>query len=185
MKRALTIIYFISATFACADETSEKTLASMKRGDTTFNYVRIIRGEQSEWELRVLPKGDILLKLSSEKDKGISSMYTYSNLIDVVHEGDQVGVLLSVDVGLLYIRCAREADGYWKESWRQRIIGATGPQAKTTLIKLKKIDTITIESKEGNDSEFVLSKEEVKKDGSTYEPDRGFLLGGGAPAKSE
>jgi hypothetical protein len=180
MKKALTFIYFIFGSFAFAGEPVEKTLASIKRGDATFSYVRTDREDRSEWELRHAPRGDVLLRFSTEKADAKKSIYTYSNLIDVIKENDQAGILLSLDVGLLYVRCTQKDDGSWTETWRQRIIGATGPQAKITVIQLKAIDTITIKSSERNHSEFVLSQQEVKKDGVAYVPTKGVSIGGGS-----
>lgn len=180
MKTVLTVISCIFGAYAFADEPIENTLASIKRGDTTFSYVRTDLKDRSEWELRNAQRGDVLLKFSIEKADAKKSIYTYSNLIDVIKVNDQAGILLSLDVGLLYVRCSQKDDGSWTEAWRQRIIGATGPQAKITLIQLKTIDTITIKSSERNHSEFVISQQEVKKDGVAYVPAKGFSIGGGS-----
>jgi hypothetical protein len=180
MKKSLTFFCFIFQAFAFADEPVEKTLASIKRGDATFSYVRTDREERSDWELRHAPLGEVLLRFSTEKIDAKKSIYTYSNLIDVIKEKDQAGVLLSLDVGLLYVRCSQKDDGSWTETWRQRIIGAIGPQAKITAIQLKAIDTITIISSKDNHSEFVVSKQEVKKDGVIYVPAKEFSIQGGS-----
>jgi hypothetical protein len=185
MKTALTIICIICGGIASADEPIEKNLASMKRGNSTYSYVRIDRGKKTEWQLLNMPSGDVILRLSHDQEKADSSILTYSNLIDVVREGDQVGVLLSLDVGLLYVRCSRGENGPWTEIWRQNIMGASGPSSNITSIKLDSLDTVGIVAKDGGRSEFVLSKTEVKKDGSAYQADKGFSIRGGSPEKSE
>jgi len=170
---------------AYADEPIEKNLVSMKRGNSTYSYVRIDHEKSIEWQLRHQPSGDVVFRFLHDKQKSDSSIFTYSNLIDVVREKDQVGVLLSLDIGLLYVRGSRGADGAWTETWRQRIIGASGPNNNITSIKLESLDTVGIASKDGGNNRFVLTKTEVTKDGEAYAPSKGLSVKGGSPEKSK
>lgn len=180
MKIALTFICLICGSMASADEPIEKNLVSIKRENSTYSYVRIGNENNIEWQLRHQPSGDVVLRFFHDKENSDTSIFTYSNLIDVVQEEDQFGVLLSLDVGLLYIRCSRGADGTWTENWRQRIIGASGPNKNIASIKLEKLDTVGIASDDGGSSKFVLSKSEVKKDGASYVPSKGLSIKGGS-----
>lgn len=185
MKTALTIICLICGSLASADELIEKNLASMKHGNSTYSYVRIEHEKNIEWQLRHQPSGDVVLSFSHDKQKSDSSIFTYSNLIDVIREEDRIGVLLSLDVGLLYVRCDRGDDGAWTEIWKQRIIGASDPNSNITSIKLEKLDTVEIASKDGESSKFVLSKSEVKKNGALYVPSKGLSVKGASTEKSK
>jgi hypothetical protein len=179
MKTKVILLCILCGALAYAGDPFEKALRSMNRGDFTFSYIRINRKDKTEWELRQVPSAEIILRLTHDKTNADSSIYTYSNLIDVMRESNKVGVLLSLDVGLLYIQCNRAADGSWSEAWRQIILGATGPSKNTASIRLDGINSVEIASSEGVRSTYTITNSQVKKDGVPYSPSKIFSISGG------
>ncbi len=109
MKIKMTLLCILYGALAFAGEPLEKTLTSINRGVFTFSYIRINRNDKTEWELRQVPSGELILRLTHNKTDADYSIYTYSNLIDVMREGNQAGVLLSLDVGLLILSAFRQS----------------------------------------------------------------------------
>jgi hypothetical protein len=158
---------FMTCILAKAEEVPMRVL---RNESGVYEYVRIQGEQQDAWELRSGDSNEVIFRHVLDKRDVGGSVFEYSNLVDVVRKGDEVGVLLSVHVGLMYIRCARTRDGQWEESWRKLIVGATGLGVSAVSVKLEQISRIDVITKDEALNTYDVSRDAVLKDGKPFVP---------------
>jgi hypothetical protein len=181
MKKLIIITILLSTNLLMSDEPKHTLLRKITKDVASYSYVKKHIEGGTNWELLIKPENELIVLFSSKNIDEKSSNYLHSNLIDTNRNGNIIGILLSIDIGMVYIQCEREKDGSWKELWRKHIVGATGPGQNISAITLYSLDSFEVVKRNGTKTKFELSKDQIKKDGKEFKVDKVLSIKAGKP----